>query len=70
MERDHQGNALFKVVKEDVAAALVIDDITGPAKSLDDLLPGERPAQTWTSISLMKALGFDLIWLTFSRPSR
>ena len=57
MERDNQRNVQFQVVQEDVAAALVIDDVT-------------RPAQTWTSISLIMALGVDLIWLTFSRPSR
>ena len=61
MKRDNQGDVLFKVEQEDMAAALVIDDIPGPAKGLDDLFPGERPAQTWTSISLMMALGLDLI---------
>jgi hypothetical protein len=44
-----------------VTPALVVDDITNPAKSLDDFLSGKRPAQTWTSISLIKDFGFDLI---------
>ena len=70
MERDDQRDVLFQVVQEEVAAALEIDDVARPAKGFDDLFPGERPAQTWTSISLMTALGLDLIWLTFSRPSR
>ena len=65
MERDHEGGVLFQVVQEDVASPLVIDDVAHPAKGLDDLFPGERPAQTWTSISLITALGLDLIWLTF-----
>ena len=29
-----------------MAAALVIDDVAGPAKGLDDLLPGKGPTQT------------------------
>lgn len=70
MERYHQRDVLFQVMQEDVAAALMIDNIAAPAKGLDDLFPGKRPAQTWTSISLMTALGLSLIWLTFSRPSR
>jgi len=70
MKRDNEGDVLFQVVQKDVAASLMIDDVARPAKGLNDLFPGERPAQTWTSISLMTALGLDLIWLTFSRPSR
>lgn len=70
MERDNERDVQVQVVKEDVAAALVIDDVSRPAKGFDDLFPRERPAQTWTSISLIMALGLDLIWLTFSRPSR
>lgn len=61
MERDRDRDILIQVVQEDVAAALVIDDVTRPAKGSDDFFPGERPAQTWTSISLMTALGLDLI---------
>lgn len=70
MKRDDHRDVLSQIKEKDVAAALVIDDVTRPAKGFNDLFPRERPAQTWTSISLMTALGLDLIWLTFSRPSR
>jgi len=67
---DHQGDVLLQVVQEYVAAPLVIDEETFPPQGLDDLFSRERPAQTWTSISFTTAFGLDLIWLTFSRPSK
>jgi len=61
VQGNHKRRILIQVMHENMAPALVIDNIADSAKGLDDFFSGEGPAQTWTSISLMTDFGFDLI---------
>jgi len=70
MQRHDDGNVAFQVVQEQVAAALVVHHETDPAKRFNQLLPRIGAAQSETSTCFRMAFGRDLIWFTFSSPSR
>ena len=60
----------FNVIHEDVTAFLVVNNISDSSKSLYDLISREGFTHILISTSFKIAVGTDLIWLTFSRPSK